>query len=198
MKLDIKKKLINHYNSLLQHHGFNEKGLGWRKEDLNERYELFLNHLSFKDKTILDYGCGLAHFFIFLKKKKIIFKNYYCWDINIKLKNFLKKKYYKNKKFNFVNNVNNQKKFDIILSNGVHNYNIKDIEKIFFKDLNFFMRKAKYAVGISFINDNVDYKENYLSYKNLYKVIRFLRKKNKLFILDQSYKKYETILIIFT
>ena len=69
---------------------------------------------------------------------------------------------------------------------------------MFFKDLNFFMKKAKYAVGISFINDNVDYKENYLSYKNLYEVIRFLRKKNKLFILDQSYKKYETILIIFT
>ena len=41
--------------------------------------------------------------------------------------------------------------------------------KIFYKDINNLLKIAKKALIISFINDNVDYKDNYLSYKNLLK-----------------------------
>ena len=197
MKLSIKKKLLNHYNNLLQEYGYNEKGLGWRKNGLDKRYEQFIKHLNFENKNVLDYGCGLAHFYLFLKKKKIKFKKYYGYEINENINNFLKKKYSKNKNFKLIKNIKNVKKVDIIISNGVHNYKIEKIKDIFFKDLDIFIKNAKYAVGISFLNDNVDFKESYLSYKKLSKIIRFLKQKNKLFILDQTYKKYETFLIIF-
>ena len=66
-----------------------------------------------------------------------------------------------------------------------------------FKDLNFFIKKSKYAVGLSFINDNVDFKEKYLSYINLKQIITFLEKRNLCFIIDQTLNKYETFIIIF-
>lgn len=197
MRVSTKKKILNHYNGLLENYGFNEKGLGWRKKGLNDRYDVFLKHIFFKNKDILDYGCGLAHFYNFLEKKKIKFKNYNCYDLNEKINIFLEKKYTKKKNFKIIKTSKEIKKFDIIISNGVHNYKTKEIEKNFFKDLEFFLKKSKYAIGISFLNDNVDYKEKYLSYKKISKVIKFLKKKNKLFILDQTFKKYETFLIIF-
>jgi hypothetical protein len=110
------------------------------------------------------------------------------------LKNFIEKKF-KNKIHLIDNNFKN-KKFDITISNGVHNYKIKKILSNFFKDINFFIKITKYVIGISFINNNVDYKENYLSYKSMDKVIKFIQKKKLKFIIDQTLNKYETFLFI--
>ena len=52
-------------------------------------------------------------------------------------------------------------------------------------------------MGISFLNENVDYKENYLSYKNLQKIIKYLEVNKFKYILDQTFNKYETFLFIF-
>ena len=64
-------------------------------------------------------------------------------------------------------------------------------------DIKFLIKISKEAIAISFINNNVDYKENYLSYKNLYKVLKFLQKEKLKFIIDQTFSKYETFLFIF-
>ena len=44
------KKINDHYNNLIQKHGFNQHGMGCRKGFLNKRYSIFLKHLKFNDK----------------------------------------------------------------------------------------------------------------------------------------------------
>ena len=50
---------------------------------------------------------------------------------------------------------------------------------------------------INYTRNNVDYKENYLSYKNLQRMIKYLEKNKFKYILDQTFNKYETFLFIF-
>ena len=192
------KEYINninkHYDETIKKYGFNIKGLGWRKGGLNKRYKIINESINLKNKSILDYGCGLCNFYKYIKEKKIKIKNYSGIDINPKIRNFITNKF--KKKITIYSRIP-KKKFDIIISNGVHNYKTKYSEKIFYKDIDNLLKITKKAFIISFINNNVDYKEAYLSYKNLFKTIRFIQKKKLGFIINQTMNKYETFLIIF-
>jgi len=197
MNKNEKKKIIKHYDLLIEKYGPNNSGMGWRNNQLDSRYKIFLKHINFLNKTVLDFGCGICLFQKFLKKEVKI-KKYYGIEIN---KNFinLATRSKGNRGDILTKNqfIKKNKKVDISISNGVHNYKIKNSFENFLKDLNFLISISKYAVGISFLNDNVDYKEDYLSYKNLNKILFFLKVKKYKFIIDNSFKKYETFLIIF-
>lgn len=187
------ENINKHYNKTLNEFGMNIKGLGWRNNGLNRRYKIITNNYNFVNKTVLDFGCGLASFFLYLKKNKIKIKNYTGVEINPKIRNFLLKK--------FKNNISIQKKipkkkFDIIVSNGVHNYKVTNIENIFYNDIDKLFKITKKILILSFINDNVDYKEKYLSYKKILKTIKYLQRKNYKYILNQTLNKYETFLFI--
>ena len=155
------KKINDHYNNLIQKHGFNQHGMGWRKGFLNKRYSIFLKHLKFNDKKILDYGTGVGSFYSFLVKKKILVKKYNALEINSNLFKFLKKKFKKNFYFTSNRKYFLKNKVDISISNGVHNFNSGKKEKYFYNEIKYLYNISKEAVGISFLNENVDYKENY-------------------------------------
>lgn len=195
MMNNYKKQINNHYNQLLKTKGFNTKGLGWGKGKLNLRYKFFCKHLNFNNKKVLDFGCGLGSFYEYLQKKKIKPKKFYGIEINKSLTTYLNKKF-KNKILVF-DKIQNNMKVDISISNGVHNYKLKNHLKIFYKDINSLLNISKKCVAISFINDNVDFKERHLSYKSLFEVIKFIRKKKLKYIIDQTFNKYETFIFIF-
>jgi len=187
-------KIINeHYSSLINKHGYNIKGLGWGKGGLKKRYQIICKNLIIKNQSILDFGCGLCSFYEYLCENNIQFKKYYGVEINPELRTFIKKKY--KKKVSLFDKLPN-KKFDIVVSNGVHNYMVKNSEKVFYDDLNNLLKISNKALMISFINNNVDYRETYLSYKDLFKTIKFIQKKNLNFIIDQTLNKYETFLFV--
>ena len=87
-------------------------------------------------------------------------------------------------------------KIDFTISNGVHNFKTNNNFDDFKKDLNFLFNISRIGFGISFLNNNVDYKENYLSYLSIKKVIDEIQKFNCSYIIDQTFKKYETFLIM--
>lgn len=187
------KNINQHYNETISKYGFNIKGLGWRKGGLNKRYKIITSSYNFEAKSILDYGCGLCNFYKYLIEKKIKIKKYTGVEINPKIKKYILENF-KNK-FEVYEKIP-KKKYDIVVSNGVHNYKTTNSEKIFYKDINNLLKIAKKALIISFINDNVDYKDNYLSYKNLFKTIKFIQNKKYNFIVNQSMNKYETFITI--
>ncbi len=86
------KKINKHYNRLLNARGFNPKVLGWGNGKLSLRYKIFSQHLNFKNKNVLDFGCGLGSFYKFLSDKKILPKKYYGIEINQALISYVKKK----------------------------------------------------------------------------------------------------------
>ena len=192
---EYKKNINIHYNNLLKKKGFNIKGLGWGKGKLNLRYKFFCKHLNLNNKKVLDFGCGLGYFYKFLRQQKIKPKQFYGIEINQSLVIHLKKKF--KGEILVSDKINNNLKVDISISNGVHNFRLKNHLKIFYKDINSLLNITKECVAISFINDNVDYKERHLSYKSLFDVIKFIKKKKLNFIIDQTFNKYETFIFIF-
>ena len=197
MKTYIKNKINNHYSKLIKKHGFNKFGMGWGNDQLNDRYDIFLKHLDLKNKIVFDYGSGVCNLYYYLIKKKIKFKKYIAYDFNPALIKFNQNK--ASKKFKFIKDKKKIKinKIDIIISNGVHNYKTDNNFEDFKKDLLFFFKNSKLGFGISFLNNNVDFKENYLSYLDMKKVIDELQKYGWNFIIDQTFKKYETFLFVF-
>ena len=89
----IKKKINNHYNNLINKYGENKSGLGWRNDGLKLRYEVFFKNLNFKNKSVLDFGCGFCDLFFFLIKKKLPIQEYVGYEINPKIINIVKKKH---------------------------------------------------------------------------------------------------------
>ena len=195
-KID-KKEIIKHYSKLISKYGFNISGMGWGNNELDKRYKIFVKHLDLKNRNILDYGCGISNLYNFLNKKKIKNKKNIAHDINpdlidyYKIKKFRKFKFFNKKKFIL------KEKIDFSISNGVHNFNTKNNLKNFNNDIKFLYKISRIGFGISFLNDNVDYKEKYLSYKKMADVIKILKKLNYIYIIDQTFKKYETFLFVF-
>jgi len=196
-----KKKIIKRYNELVKIKGFNASGMGWKNQELlHNRYKIFMKYLNFTEKKILDYGCGIGGLYFFIKKNKIKLKKYYANDVNETFLKELRNKV-KSKKLSIINYDNLRKSkldtFDISISNGVHNFNTKNHFNDFVNDLFFLYKISKIGVGISFINDNVDFREKYLSYKSLPKIIKIIEKKKIPFVIDQQLNKYETFLFLY-
>lgn len=197
MKTHTKIKINKHYSNLIKKHGFTKKGMGWGNDQLNKRYDIFLRYLHLENKIIFDYGCGICNLYHYLLKKKIKFKKYIAFDFNPDLIKFNQNEV--SKKFKFFKNKNDIKinNIDFIISNGVHNYKTDNNFEDFKKDLNFFFKVSKIGFGISFLNNNVDFKENYLSYLDIKKIINEVQKLECNYIIDQTFNKYETFLIVY-
>ena len=90
--MEYTEKINLHYKELIKKYGYSKSGIGWKSDKVNLRFSKFTNHMKFENSNILDFGAGLAHFYEYLKKKKIKFSQYSYYDINNSFKDFLKKK----------------------------------------------------------------------------------------------------------
>lgn len=66
-------KIVEHYESCLEKHGDTHLGVDWPKEeDVNTRYGVMLDvvKVSGDGETLLDFGCGTAGLYEFLKEYK--------------------------------------------------------------------------------------------------------------------------------
>lgn len=197
MKPSTKNKINIHYSKLIRQYGYNKFGMGWRNDQLSKRYNIFLKHVNLRNKIIFDYGSGICNLYKHLCNKKIKFKKYIGYDFNPDLIKYNQNK--KLKKFEFVINkdIIKNSNIDFTISNGVHNYKTQNNFEDFKKDLSFFYKISNTGFGISFLNNNVDFKENYLSYLDIKKVINEIQKFSCNYIIDQTFKKYETFLIVY-
>ena len=192
-----RNKINQHYNLLLKKEGFNFAGLGWKSGKLNKRFQIFLDEINFSGKNILDFGGGLCYLNNFLKKKKIKLKKYTCYEINKNIIDYIHK--YNKNKFNkdiIITSKFPKKFYDVTIVNGVYNYNYKINKKIMFQDLKKIFKITKEAVGISFLNNNVDYKERHLYYHNEIEIIKYCLGFFKNIKILKSFSKYETFIIL--
>jgi len=83
-----KESYLDHHNAQIEQHGHNVNALWGSEQSQQKRFMAFKNlFLSNQDFSVLDLGCGMAHFYDFLIKNG--FKNikYIGVDINEKLLN---------------------------------------------------------------------------------------------------------------
>jgi SAM-dependent methyltransferase len=72
------------YKSALAKYGYNAKGLNWNSTQTQQtRFDVILSLLpkNISDCTIVDAGCGLGDFYLFLQDKNIQVGNYVGYDM---------------------------------------------------------------------------------------------------------------------
>jgi SAM-dependent methyltransferase len=85
---NISKQTIERYSSRYKDFGRDIKTLGWGSTaQQNYRFQNVFQYCDFKEKSILDIGCGFGDLNRFLIDNKIEFESYTGWDINKDLLN---------------------------------------------------------------------------------------------------------------
>ena len=82
-------RIVAHYENCLQRHGDSHLGVDWpRIEDVEKRHQVMLGlvrpelHSADRPARLLDFGCGLAHFYEFLLRHKIGHVDYSGLDLS--------------------------------------------------------------------------------------------------------------------
>lgn len=117
--------IVQHYESCFDRHGDSLKGVDWPNEsDALKRYQVMWELTRGGTGTLLDYGCGLGHFYAFLKDRKQLQKIKYAGvDASPKFVEHCKKKF-KDVPFALCDVLEDdfslpKKKYDFIVLNGV-------------------------------------------------------------------------------
>jgi SAM-dependent methyltransferase len=175
-------KIAQHYNDCFKKHGDNHLGVDWPKlEDTLIRHEIMWEMLKNKHKySLLDFGCGLGHFYQFLKGKEEHWNfSYFGLDINPEMIKECKEKFPECKFDSF--DINNEdsgefqfyqlQKFDYIICNGVFTIK-KDLAQ---EEMMFYMldvldklwKKCKRGLTFNTMSTNVDWKRDDLFHVDL-------------------------------
>lgn len=168
------QRYTKRYNEL----GKNIKSLGWGsiKQQRFRFLQTLLSDLNFKEKKILDVGCGFGDYYSFLKDKKLGINHYTGWDINSNFINEAKNNFTSQDTSFYVRNVFKQKAnepvADIVVMFGLLNWKLSSISMNY--DYTKRMVKKAYCLAgeclvVDFLSSNLssDYpKEDFVFYHN--------------------------------
>jgi SAM-dependent methyltransferase len=196
-------EIAEHYRNCYQLHGDNHLGVDWPNyEDTLTRHQVMYDLIRYKEKshitnsTLLDFGCGLGHFYDWIQTQTNQPK-YYGLDIN---EEFVKKceikfpqtKFY-HKDIIVDDNISN---FDYIVCNGTftEKRNLHQDEMMSFFKQTICKLWDKCNIGISFnlMSKQVDWERNDLFHVSLDELAWFLKENlSRNFVIRNDYKLYE-------
>lgn len=158
-------KMISDYNTWFQIHGDSHLSVGWNKPKSKERFEIFYREFSplllKRRMTVIDLGCGLAHFYQYLKEKNIDV-NYIGVDINNRFIAYCKEKY-PEQSFICASVENIAIHSDIIVASGLFNRRFSNSSDFINLIFNFAISNSKIAFAFNFLHANAlrKYEHNY-------------------------------------
>lgn len=127
------KETNQRYSDRFEKFGYDVKTLGWGSKQQQEYrfHQLIDENINYKDKVILDIGCGFGDLYSFLVDEKISFKKYIGTDINPDLISKAEELHpHKNTEFSTTNIIEDSNldylRADIGIMLGVLNFNLKD------------------------------------------------------------------------
>ena len=162
------KKIVKHYENCLEKFGDNHLGVDWpNPNDVKTRYQImfeltFRNELS--EFSLLDFGCGAAHFYDFLLEKNIRFL-YTGMDLSNKFISLCRLKY-PSEKFiccEILESPEVIESYDYIVLNGVftekRELSNKEMFNYFSKVIKILFDKCKLGLAFNVMTKHVDWGE---------------------------------------
>ena len=176
--------------------GYSHKAIGWGKRRHFFRYEILLSKFKVNKSSLLDFGCGFGDLSDYLIDKSFSV-DYHGIDINEK---FIKEGKNQNRKRNIflADPLNNglERKYDFIISSGVHNTKISDNLKFIEKTFSLFDSHAKKGFAINFLSNKCDYFDENLYYADPSIIIKMAMKFSQKILLRHDYMPYEFTIIV--
>ncbi len=160
MKKEIEDRYLDIHNKMADQNGLTEKALWGSKESQEKRFQalskVFLNNKGF---TVIDYGCGLCHFYDFLLSNGFSDFKYIGIDINERFVKESKKKHphlkiEKGGKLQTLEILKSEN-VDYLISSGIYNLgnNCDEVNQVFLTDYNDFFDFLNIGAGSNFLSD---------------------------------------------
>lgn len=191
------RKIIEHYESCLDKHGDTYLGVDWpNKKDTEIRYKEMLKLAEPHRKgSLLDFGCGLSHFYEYVKNTDL---TYYGLDVSEKFIEASRKKYPQNIYYclDILNNPNKLEHFDFIVANGVFTekniLTFEDMFNYFSQMITILFKRSNIGLAFNLMSTNVDWQRKDLFHVGFDDLAKFLNKNlSRNFVFNHNYGLYE-------
>jgi|688.fasta_scaffold157301_2 SAM-dependent methyltransferase len=205
----MKKSLINlkkNYENNLKQYGYSYKAVGWKETDALKRYEIMTNLFlsDKKKKIILDLGCGLSHYFLYLKNINLKNLTYIGVDISDKMIEKSKLLYPKNLYLNLdvLHAKSKIPKFDYALMNGLFTQKLNYSDKVMFFFLKNILKKifflSKKGMAFNLLTPFPDWKNKKNFYPSIEIILKFIIKNlSKKIVINHNYKLFEYTIYVY-
>lgn len=172
------------YNQLLSEYKDGPKVVGWGSKESQElRFKILCEIGNLKDKTILDYGCGLGDLYQFLKKYQI--REYVGYDINDKMVEKAIEKYPDGIFRSFLIAM----VYDYVLVSGTFNLQVKNWQRETYKTLEEIWGICRWGMAVNFLSSFGKYKDKKCYYADPIEILKFISTLTTKFVIRQDYKE---------
>jgi len=192
-------KIAEHYDSCFQQHGDNNLGVDWPNyEDTLTRHKVMYDVIKNKGATLLDFGCGLGHFYEWIKSiknSKIV--KYSGLDINEGFYNTCKDKFPHLTFYHLdIFKDDNLPNFDYIVINGVftEKQGLTQLKMwdFFTSAISKLWTKCNKGMAFNLMSKHVDWEREDLFHVGLDELGWYLKNNlSRNFIIRNDYKLYE-------
>lgn len=204
------KDIVKHYEECLDKHGDNHLGVDWPKlEDVEKRYKVMadiirINEDQRKQISVLDFGCGTAHLFEYIKKNQLDNIVYAGLDLSQKFIQVAQSKYPENEFYcgDILDKNFKLPEFDYILMNGVftekRNLSFDSMWLYFTNMIESIYKITNKGIAFNVMSKNVDWERDDLFHVSLDQLSSFLCSNiTRNFIVRNDYKLYEYTVYVF-
>jgi SAM-dependent methyltransferase len=201
--------IVKHYEECFDKYGDTHLGVDWPKpEDVITRYQVMLDLLKYdtkkpKKSSLLDFGCGLAHFYDFIveKTRKI---DYSGLDISKKFISQCRNKHPHNSFYclDIFNSSNKIPIFDYIIMNGVftekRELSTSEMTAYLEKMITIVFNKCKCGMAFNVMSKLVDWERSDLFHMPFDQLSNLISKQlSRNFVIRHDYGLYEYTVYIY-
>lgn len=202
---DINDSYIKIHNQMADKNGLNVKALWGSKESQEKRFEilekLFLTKSNF---SVIDYGCGLAHFYEYLLAKGYSNIKYFGVDINERFVNEVNLKCSNIEIIHGgaekVQEILLREEIDYVISSGIYNLGDSEnkVQSVFLDNYSNFYKSIKVGCGINFLSYLSSKKDNQSIYHNPYTLLETCEKHiSKNIVYFHNYLPHDFTILIY-
>jgi len=198
--------IVRHYEKCFELYGDTSQGVDWpNQEDAKTRYRVMIEALHFApSETLLDFGCGLAHFHDFLEGYDALDVKYAGLELSDKMLGVIKKKkpaidFYSN---DVISDGWQIPQFDFTVMNGVFTEKLHlETDQMFdymTKLIKIVFDNSKVGLAFNVMSTQVDWERDDLFHLSLDKLAWFIKEDlSRKYIIRNDYGLYEYTVYIF-
>jgi len=198
--------IVRHYEKCFELYGDTSQGVDWpNQEDAKTRYRVMIEALHFApSETLLDFGCGLAHFHDFLEGYDALDVKYAGLELSDKMLGAIKKKkpaidFYSN---DVISDGWQIPQFDFTVMNGVFTEKLHlETDQMFdymTKLIKIVFDNSKVGLAFNVMSTQVDWERDDLFHLSLDKLAWFIKEDlSRKYIIRNDYGLYEYTVYIF-
>lgn len=191
-----KKFTIDHYENQFKQYGYSPKTLGWKNGRHKLRYYILLSQWKFEKNSLLDFGCGFGDMYDFCTKNGYQL-DYNGVDLSAQLIETGKKIYPEaNLWVGDALKDGLPKRYDFIVSSGVHNLKIDDNWGFIQATFQLLDKYSTLGFALNFLSNKVEYTLEHAYHSDPAQILDLAYQYSSRVVLRNDYMPFEFTIFV--